>query len=451
VSTKQRFGKALLLTCAVLIVSLAGAAPVLGQVKTLQWFAPMSAGPELDLWTGLIEEFEAEHPNIKVKLSVEPWNDYWQKLAVMFGGGQHPDLCWMHYTYFKDYAEQNVLKPLDEFMARDPDLGREDFVDVLLSIFEHRGKQYVLPKDNGGIATWYNMDMFDEAGVHYPEFGWTWDDFLAYSMKLTQDINGDGITDQWGCTDIMFAGNPANWWHHEQGWAMIKSFGGNTYSDDFTECYVDQPETVEAIQFMADAINKYGIAPRGEQVAGLGPVFRIGKTAMACFPHAAEGYFIRYEDRPVERYGVEFVPQGKGGIYYGVGATGFAIPTRSRYPDEAWEFIKFALRKSTGEKVAEHYRWGAARKDVFGYRFRLQESRGIQIEQNWQRVWVDSALKPEELGINLGHGLVPAGVQEINTILQTEFDPVYLGTRTAEEAARRAKDKILKVLHRTYK
>ena len=71
------------------------------------------------------------------------------------------------------------------------------------------------------------MDMFDEAGVHYPEFGWTWDDFLAYSMKLTQDINGDGITDQWGCTDIMFAGNPANWWHHEQGWAMIKSFGGN--------------------------------------------------------------------------------------------------------------------------------------------------------------------------------------------------------------------------------
>lgn len=418
---------------------------------TINWFAPMTIGPEVDLWVGLIKEFEETHPGIKVKLSFEPWADYWQKMAVMFAGGQHPDLCWMHYSYFKDYAEQKALMPLDRFIEQDPSFDISVFPEVLLSIFKHRGQQYVLPKDHGGIATWYNIDMFDKYGVPHPAPGWTWDDFLQYAMKLTQDTNGDGLVDQWGTTDIMWANNPANWWHHEQGWALIKSFGGDTYSEDFTECYIDRPETIQAIQFMADAVNKYKVAPYGEQIAGIGPAFRIGRVAMSCFPHASEGYFIRYENRPIERYGVEFLPAGKGGTYYGVGATGFAIPTGSKHPQEAWEFIKFALSKETAEKVAQHYRWGSFRNDTFGLRFRLQASRGIYIEENWERVWIDSVLRPDELGVKTGHALIPAGVQQINAILQTEFDPVYLGQRTAEEAAKAAKPQILRVLRRFYR
>lgn len=144
------------LVCLVLVLSIPGL--VFGKT-VLNWFAPMSPGPELDLWQGLIKEFEKRNPDVEVKLSVEPWGDYWPKIATMFAGGQHPDLVWMHYSRFKDYAAQGALRPLDDYIRKDkafaPDLAQ--IPTVLKKIFQHDGKQYVLPKDHGGIAVWYNI------------------------------------------------------------------------------------------------------------------------------------------------------------------------------------------------------------------------------------------------------------------------------------------------------
>jgi multiple sugar transport system substrate-binding protein len=422
-----------------------------GPVK-LTWFAPMSAGPELDLWKlQLLPDFQKLHPNITVEHSVEVWADYWQKIAVMFAGGQFPDLVWMHYTRFKDYAQQGMLQPLDDVMSKDKGFNVADYAPQMMDIFKHKGKQYVMPKDHGGTAVWYNIDMLEAAGMKLPWQGWKWSDFLEIATKMTKDTNGDGQTDQWGTNDIFLGGDPASWWHAEAGWDVIKSFGGETYSEDFKTAFIDKPETVEAIQFMADVLNKHKIAPKSEQIAGLGDPFRIGKVAMGGFPHASQGFNIRYEKRPIKRYGIEFVPAGKGGTMYGLGATGYAIPTKSGHPKEAWELAKFGVSKETGEKVARHYRWGAIRKDQWALRFELQRDAGIYIEENWQRVWVDSVLKPKEVGVNVGNALVPAGLWEINTILKTEFDPVYLGKRTAQEAAAAAKPKIQAVLQKNYK
>jgi len=447
---------ALFLVLSVLLIPLAfaggkqeGAAA--GPVK-LSWFAPMSAGPELDLWKlQLLPDFEKQHPNIKVDHSVEVWNDYWQKIAVMFAGGQFPDLVWMHYSRFKDYAEQKVLQPLDDIYSKDKTFNINDYMPQMLEIFKHRGKQFVLPKDHGGTALWYNIDMLEAAGVKNPWPGWKWSDFLEIATKMTKDTNADGQIDQWGTTDLMFGGNPASWWHAEAGWDVIKSFGGDTYTQDFKKTLIDQPETIEALQFMADLINKYKVAPKAEQLAGLGAPFDMGKTAFSAFPHAIQGFNLRYNKRPIKRYGVEFVPTGKGGTIYGLVATGFAIPTKSAHPKEAWELTKFGLSKETGEKVAKHYRWGAIRKDQWALRFELQRDAGIYIEENWQRVWIDSVFKPKEVGVTVGNALIPAGLWEINTILKTEFDPVYLGKRTAKEAALAAKPQIEALLQKVYK
>jgi len=412
----------------------------------------MSAGPELDLWKNiLIPDFEKKNPNIKVNHSVEVWADYWQKIAVMFAGGQFPDLVWMHYTRFKDYAEQNMLQPLEPIMAKDKSFSIDDFLPQMVEIFKHKGKQYAMPKDHGGTAIWYNIDMLDGAGVQKPFQGWKWSDYQAIATKMTKDTNGDGQTDQGGTNDIFQGGDPAAWWHAEAGWDIVKSFGGETYSPDFKTAYIDKPETVEAIQFEADVLNKLKLAPKSEQIAGLGDPFRIGKVAMAGFAHAQQGFLVRYEKRPIKRYGVEFVPAGKGGAFYGLGATAYAIPTKSAHPREAWELVKFGVSKETGEKVAQHWRWGAIRKDQWDLRFKLQTGQGIYIEENWQRVWVDSVFKSKEVGVNIGNALVPAGLWEINTILKTEFDSVYLGKRTAAEAAAAAKPKIQAVLAKVYK
>lgn len=408
----------------------------------------MSPGPEHDLWTQLVAEYEAQNPNVKINLSISPWSDFWQQLAVLFAGNEHPDLVWMHYSRFKDYAELQALMPLDDFIARDSEFDLNAFAPPLIGMFMHRENLYVIPKDNGGTAVWYNMDMFDDAGVAYPFPGWTWDDFLAMAQKLTVDTDGDGNPDRWGVNEIASIGSfGADDWHHEGVWAMIKSFGGDTYTDDFRETLIDHPKTIEALQFMADLRNRWRVVAREEAIAGLGDPFRIGRVAMSAFPHAAQGYWIRYENRPIQRYGVEFLPSNTGQSVIAFGATGFAIPSGSKAPDAAWEFIKWATSRETILKVQQHWRWGSPRLDTMGQRFRDQVEQGIQIEHNWERIWVDPFFNPD---IQLGWAKVPAGAAQINTIIDTTFDPVWYGQVSAEIAARQAKPRIDRILQRIY-
>ena len=41
-----------------------------------------------------------------------------------------------------------------------------------------------LPQNLSSLVVYYNRDLFDAAGVPYPEAGWTWDDFLAAAKAL---------------------------------------------------------------------------------------------------------------------------------------------------------------------------------------------------------------------------------------------------------------------------
>ena len=250
-----------------------------GPVK-LTWFAPMSAGPELDLWKlTLIPDFEKKNPNIKVDQSVEVWADYWQKIAVMFAGGQFPDLVWMHYSYFKDYAQQNMLQPLDEVMSKDKTFDVNDYVaadDERLQAPRQAVRHAQGPRRHGDVV------QHRHARRGRCEKAVAGLEVERLSRDRHQDDQGHQRRRpdrQWGSADL-FGADPANWWHHEQGWDMIKSNGGDTYSEDFKQAFIDKPETVEAIQFMADVINKYKVAPKSEQIAGLGDPFAIGKVAM---------------------------------------------------------------------------------------------------------------------------------------------------------------------------
>ena len=48
------------------------------------------------------------------------------------------------------------------------------------------------------IALYYNKDMFDAAGIPYPDDTWDWAKLVEVGKQLTKDTDGDGTTDQWG-------------------------------------------------------------------------------------------------------------------------------------------------------------------------------------------------------------------------------------------------------------
>ena len=56
----------------------------------------------------IAKAYEAKHPDVKIKVQVTGWDEYWTKLEAAATGGALPDVFWMHSTRFNDYASNGI-------------------------------------------------------------------------------------------------------------------------------------------------------------------------------------------------------------------------------------------------------------------------------------------------------------------------------------------------------
>ncbi|OYD15999.1 hypothetical protein CH333_04585, partial [candidate division WOR-3 bacterium JGI_Cruoil_03_44_89] len=113
----------------------------------------------------------------------------------MIGGGTPPDVFYMGIEDFPVYVSGGSLMNLEPFLQEDTTWNAGEYYQVLLGGFRYRDSLYGIPKDWSPLVLYYNKNLFDEAGVSYPDENWTWDDFLDAAIKITKDENGDGEPD----------------------------------------------------------------------------------------------------------------------------------------------------------------------------------------------------------------------------------------------------------------
>ena len=102
---------------------------------------------------------------------------------------------------------------------------------------------------------YYNKTMFDEAGVPYPEAGWTYDDMLEIAKKLT--IPGE----QYGVGIGASNADPSNVFLTLS--PVIWSYGGDYLNEDQTECTLNTPEAIEGIRYWTGLYTTEKVAPEG--------------------------------------------------------------------------------------------------------------------------------------------------------------------------------------------
>jgi raffinose/stachyose/melibiose transport system substrate-binding protein len=111
----------------------------------------------------MIKEFEAEHPNIKVKLeTVGGGADYGAALKAKFASGEQPDIF-----------NNGGFKELELWKEHLADLSNEPWVEHLLPIgkvpmTDTDGKLYGMPVNLEGYGFVYNKDLFEKAGINEP-------------------------------------------------------------------------------------------------------------------------------------------------------------------------------------------------------------------------------------------------------------------------------------------
>ncbi len=219
---------------------------------------------------------------------------------------------------------------LGPLIEKDKGFDLNDFYSKVVDLCKFEGRLYALPREFASVVMFFNKTMFDKYGVEHPRPDWTWDDFLEVAQRLTKDTDGDGRVDQWGYIGGL------EWEAVRNSW--IWQAGGNVFNDDLTESLMDSPEAIKAVQFVTDLVTKYHVSPRpGHQHQDTLKMFKSGKLAM--FPHSRPIVPAIREIKTFQ-WDVAHLPTGKERVTL-IGTCGYAISAQTRYPQEAWEFLKY--------------------------------------------------------------------------------------------------------------
>jgi multiple sugar transport system substrate-binding protein len=143
---------------------------------------------EQNLLKQVLKDFEAQHPNIKVKYEVIS-DQYMDVIKTRLVGEAAPDVFYLDALEAPLLMSQNVLEPLDSYITPQFDLA--DFEANLLDSFKYQNQIYGLPKDYSTLALLYNKKAFAAAGLNNPPT--TWDELLTYSRQLTGKLNKYGF------------------------------------------------------------------------------------------------------------------------------------------------------------------------------------------------------------------------------------------------------------------
>ncbi|NWQ39616.1 sugar ABC transporter substrate-binding protein [Bacillus sp. EB106-08-02-XG196] len=149
-----------------------------GKVKLR--FATWDVGDDVKLQQGLIDQFNAENSDIEVVLEAYG-GDYDTKITAGIGAKDAPDIMYMwNYPQYKD-----ALEPLDSYIKDRGEEYKGNFYEALWNYNSVGEDIYGLPVGYTTHVVYYNKDLFDAAGIEYPQAGWTWDDLQEAAKKLT--------------------------------------------------------------------------------------------------------------------------------------------------------------------------------------------------------------------------------------------------------------------------
>jgi len=198
-----------------------------------------------------IPEFEAEHPGVKVELTALPYAGvvaYDAKLLAALSGGEGPDLWDMGDWHYKEFYEADFLAPLDPeiFGYADSQEMIDAYAPGTMSIFIHDGQVYGLFSEYNTLALFYNLDMFEAAGIEPlpADKPVSWDEIAEISKKLYAEDPDTGAITSMGYQFGFFANYRSPQWYAQGFYALMRQFGqDDLYVDDVpaanTEAAVD--------------------------------------------------------------------------------------------------------------------------------------------------------------------------------------------------------------------
>jgi multiple sugar transport system substrate-binding protein len=299
----------------------------------------------------LVRAFEAENPDVDVALSpVAEQDDLLAKLTTQFASGRPPDVFLVNYRNYGQFASSGVLAPVQPFLDQSVVIHEDDFAPAALDAFRFDGDALTcMPQNVSSLVTYYNVDLFEEAGVPLPRPGWTWDDFLSAALALT----GGGSYGV-GTEVSLIRVAPFVW-----------SAGGEVVDDPESPAALtlDSGPAREGLDFFLDLQTVHQVAPpdREEQSQDSEARFLAGTLGMYLNSRKSVPTLRTIDDFT---WDVAQLPVAPGGVPATIlHGDAYCLADTDRTAD-AWRFVEFANSEQGQQILARSGRTVPSRTDV---------------------------------------------------------------------------------------
>jgi len=307
----------------------AATAPASAGAVTLQYLTWDQASLDLEK-KNLIPQFEKDNSNIKITTSSAPFAQYWQKIQTMAASGSALDVFWMSVAYCWDFAQKKFTRDLTP-LVKEANLDLTKYYTKVFDILRYpnsSGDMYAFPSRWVISVLFYNKNIFDAASEPYPDDTWDYNKLLTVAQKLTKDTT-DPTKAQWGTL-----ADTSNTYFD----SLVKSFGGQVMDANlnYTKCELDQPKSIEAIQYAVDLVQKYKVAPTPTELQGQPDPFLSGRVAMKI-----DGSYqmVGLQKATKFVYDIAMVPKGAAMRSIYGGPDSLSIASQTKHPEESFKWV----------------------------------------------------------------------------------------------------------------
>jgi multiple sugar transport system substrate-binding protein len=233
------------------------------------------------------EEFLKENPNVEWEAFIYPDDIIRQKLYPALAGGVAPNIL-QALPEQEIFMRSGICVPMSEDLQewiKEHDYHADEFYDI-------DGKYYSAAYAMDSPMPFYNLEIWQEAGMSDKDLPETWSELREIAKKLTK-YDGSGNVSQAG-----FAFNGRT---NGMVYDYLLQLGGHMWSKDGRTCVMNSPEGVEAWQFLydlmwVDKVNSPGFLNYNE-------AFGTGKAAMTwCYSWFRDSLESNYPDIKFEQF-----------------------------------------------------------------------------------------------------------------------------------------------------
>lgn len=403
------------------------------QIEFMGW----GGDTEKAVFQKLIDSYMKKYPDKKVKYTVVPPAEYYQKLDTLIAANKTPDVFYAGGAHFNKLVSSDVLLNLESQLNSSSEVDPDNVWQQGLDRYRYDGSNvgsgdlYGLPKDVGPWAFAYNKELFDKAGLPYPSAKageYTWDDMIADAKAITV-VNARGKIDTFGVagysTESAVWANGADWLDAATG-----------------KITIDTPEFAEAMQFVADLslVHKVSPSPDDEKAQNAYARFVAGKVAMFPMgPWDQPGFW----DLPFE-WDIAAWPAspntGKTATW--LGSLGFVVSKKTEYPEDSFALAAYLSLDQESQK--ENYMLGQAVPNLID--MAKGEFMDMEKAPQTRQVFLD---------IIEDYGRPPVEVTSKNTKWLDTFwqdaSQVWTGKKTAAEFVKEEQPKLQKLFDESNK